>query len=103
MDHHQQQGQNAALTYRHFGISQSAVLTKLGTFALEFLKDTMLSEALYRAAVRWEPHDPIALTNLARFLVRVMYQESLGEARRLLQKAQNFADRRFNWWRAVLS
>lgn len=85
------------------GINQSGVLTRLGTFAADFLNNEELAAALYQAAVRLGPRDPIALTNLARFLIRTGDTDSLRYARRLLQKAQSFADRRFRWWRSVLS
>lgn len=85
------------------GINQSAVWTRLGTFAGRFLEDVPLAETLYRAAIRMDPHDAIALTNLARVLVRHGGPRAEQEARRLIQKAQNFADRRFTWWRAVLA
>ncbi len=85
------------------GIDQSAVWTRLGTFVGRFLDDPSLAEGLYRAAVRLDPHDAIALTNLARFLVSHGGPGSDQEARRLIQKAQNFADRRFTWWRTVLT
>lgn len=85
------------------GIDQSAVWTRLGTFVGRFLGDVPLAEGLYRTAIRLDPHDAIALTNLARFLVRHGGPDARQEARRLIQKAQNFADRRFTWWRAVLA
>lgn len=85
------------------GIDQSAVWTRLGTFASRFLGNQELAEGLYRTATRLDPHDAIALTNLARFLVRHGSASAGNEARRLIQKAQNFADRRFTWWRAVLA
>ncbi len=85
------------------GLNQSAVWTILGTYSLKFLDDPYLTEVLYRTAIRLDRHNPVALTNLARFLVRRGTQESLTEAGRLLQKAQNFADRRFTWWRVVLA
>jgi hypothetical protein len=83
------------------GINQSAVWTLLGTFVWRFHQDLELTEILYRTAVRLSPHNPIALTNLARFLIRKKDTASLQEARRLLQTAHQFADRRFCWWRAV--
>jgi hypothetical protein len=85
------------------GMDQSAVWTRLGTFASRFLDNEQLAEALYRAAVRLNPQDAIALTNLARHLTRKEDSTSLQEAERLLLKAQNFADRRFVWWRHVLA
>ena len=75
--------------------------TLLGTYAARFMNDTELAEILYRAAVRLNRHNAIASTNLARFLLRHGGRESLNEARRLLQTAQQFSDRRFGWWRAV--
>lgn len=83
------------------GINDGSVWTSLGTFIYKFLRDNELAEALYRNAVKLDPKDPVALTNIARFLVRKGDRASLDEARRQLQKAQNFADRRFTWWRAV--
>jgi tetratricopeptide (TPR) repeat protein len=85
------------------GIDQSPVWTRLGTYVWRFRKDSELAEALYRTAIRLDPHDAIAITNLARFLIRRGKEQDLQEARRLLQKAQNFADRRFTWWRTVIS
>lgn len=83
------------------GINRGAVWTLLGTYAARFMNDTELAEILYRAAVRLNRHNAIASTNLARFLLRHGGRESLNEARRLLQTAQQFSDRRFGWWRAV--
>jgi hypothetical protein len=83
------------------GIDQSAVWTRLGTFVGRFHGDFSLAEELYRTATRLDQHDAIALTNLARFLATHGGASSQQEARRLVQKAQNFADRRFTWWRSV--
>jgi len=85
------------------GIDQASVWTRLGTFARRFLEDENLAETLYREAVRIDSKDPVALTNLARFLIVFRGAPAHQEARRLLQRAQNFADRRFIWWRAVLA
>ena len=84
------------------GISDSSALTRLGTFSNRFLHNNDLAEALYRAAVRLNSHDPIAQTNLARFLVKRGNPADLREAERIIQLAQSFADRRFSWWRPVL-
>jgi hypothetical protein len=87
------------------GIEDGSTLSKLGTFAIVFLKNNELAESLYRAAVRSDPHNANVLTNLARFLVhyRANDNTSIREAKSLLQKAQNFADRRFKWWKIVQS
>lgn len=85
------------------GISDSSALTRLGTFANRFLQNSEISEALYRAAVKNNPQDHVALTNLARILVRKGSSSSFNEAKRLLQQAQTFSDRRFRWWRNVLA
>jgi tetratricopeptide (TPR) repeat protein len=86
------------------GIENCGVWTRLGTYAKTFLKDINLSELMYRAAIRIDPTNPIALTNLARLLINEFDDnDSLVEAKRLIQKAKNFADRRFCWWRQVLS
>lgn len=84
------------------GVTDSASLTRLGTFSYRFLNNLGLTEALYRTAVRMDPHDPIAQTNLARFLVKRGDPADLQEAKRVIQLAQSFADRRFPWWRPVL-
>ena len=84
------------------GMDQSAVWTRLGTFVLTFMKDRQFAKALYRTAESLGPNDPVALTNLARLLVSMNTNEGRLEAERLLQRAQNFADRRFIWWRVVL-
>jgi hypothetical protein len=52
----------------------------------------------YGVALRLEPHNPIAATNLARLLLKTD-DPDLSEIERLLQRAQMFADRRFTWWR----
>jgi len=83
------------------GIQSGIVLTRLGTFAKDFLKDTELGGALYRQAQRLSPNDPIVLTNLARFLLDEGSSRDHVEIERLLQKAANFADRRFTWWRVL--
>lgn len=84
------------------GVNSGAALTRLGTFANRFLENEILAESLYRAAVRSDFHDPVAQTNLARFLVKRGEESDLREARRVLQLAQSFSDRRFHWWRYVL-
>ncbi len=80
------------------GINDSGVWTRLGTLANDFLKDDKLAERLYRTAVKLRGRDAIACTNLARFLSA---RGEYDEARRLVQRASQFADRRFTWWRAV--
>lgn len=93
--------QDTALLGFSLGVDESGILTRLGTFARTFLDDNELAESLYRAATRANPHDAVAQTNLARFLVRT--GGSLTEAERAIQRAQTFADRRFTWWRPVLA
>jgi tetratricopeptide (TPR) repeat protein len=83
------------------GLDSSAVWTRLGTFALNMMDDVPLAEQLYETAVRLGPRDPIALTNMARLLLLKGEPSRFQEAQRLLQRASNFADRRFRWWRAV--
>jgi hypothetical protein len=84
------------------GVTDSSALTRLGTFSNRFLNNSELAEALYRAAVRMNPHDPVAQTNLARFLVKRGEPADLREADRVIQLAKTFADRRFSWWRPLL-
>lgn len=83
------------------GVTDSSSLTRLGSFSNRFLNNRDLAEALYRAAVRMNPHDAIAQTNLARHLLQRGDPADLREAERVLQLAQTFADRRFSWWRPV--
>ena len=84
------------------GLNDGSVWTSLGTFIYKFLRDEELARNLYRYAIRLDPKDPVALTNLARLLVREGKDAAaLQQARRLLQKAATFADRRFIWWRSV--
>jgi tetratricopeptide (TPR) repeat protein len=85
------------------GMDQSAVWTRLGTFARMFMGDDQLAEALYRTAIQMNPHDAVALTNLARQLISKDDDPALAEAKKLLSRAQNCADRRFFWWRHVLA
>jgi tetratricopeptide (TPR) repeat protein len=85
------------------GIDNCGVWTRLGTYAKMFMEDIDLSESMYRAAIRIDPRNPIALTNLARLLVNEYDdEESLSEAKRVIQKASNYANKRFCWWRQVL-
>jgi Restriction endonuclease len=83
------------------GIDDSRVITQLGTFAKRFGQNADLAEALYRVAIRLRGTDAIALTNLARLLVERGSTFDLQEASRLVQKAAQFSDRRFSWWRTV--
>jgi len=83
------------------GIQNGIVLTRLGTFAKDFMKDTELAGALYRQAERLSPNDPVVLTNLARFLLDMDSSKDNVEVERLLQRAASFADRRFTWWRVL--
>src|SRR5439155_5809137 len=70
------------------GINDGSVWTSLGTFIYKFLNDEKLAEHLYRNAVTLDPRDPVALTNMARLLVRKGDPASVREARRLLRRAQ---------------
>lgn len=81
------------------GIDDGAVVSRLGTYVRRFLNDNDFAEVLYRLAIRLNPRDPVALTNLARLLITS--GKDLIEAEHLLKRAQNFGDRRFLWWREV--
>jgi hypothetical protein len=83
------------------GINQSSTWTLLGTIIWEFLKDTELAEKLYRGAISLNKKDCIALTNLARLLVRERDASELPEATSLIASASNFSDRRFYYWREI--
>jgi hypothetical protein len=65
--------------------------------------DLEFAEVLYRAAIRIDQHDAIALTNLARLIIEAGDTSRMAEAERLLLRAQNFSDRRFTWWRPLLA
>ncbi|MBI3415292.1 MAG: restriction endonuclease [Verrucomicrobia bacterium] len=83
------------------GINESSVWTSLGSYAKKFIADKNLSEVLYRGAVQLDGHNPVALTNLARFLIENGSEQALVEARKCLQKASTFSEKRFRWWRTV--
>lgn len=85
------------------GIDSSATLSRLGTYAYDFLDDQELAEGLYRAALHINSCDVVALTNLARLLIADGNPACLQEADRLLQPAAQFSNRRFRWWRVVRS
>lgn len=82
------------------GIDDGSVWNKLGTFTNDFLDKPRLAMRFYQQALRINPHDPVALTNLARVLI---LEGEGGEADRLLQRAASHSNRRFHWWRAVRS
>jgi hypothetical protein len=84
------------------GITEGPALTKLATLVHDVLRDVALAGDLYEVAERLSPIDAVVLTNRARFLVELGDEESLRTARRLLQRAESSADRRFTWWRTVL-
>lgn len=81
------------------GITQSAVLTRLGTFAWRFTRDLRLAENLYRAAIKVRSTDAVALTNLARFLIE--NKRGVDEAQRLLSRVEAIASTGFTWWRQL--
>lgn len=85
------------------GITDSNVITKLGTFILTFTEDSILAGRLYNLAVRINPKNPIALTNWARYCLHYDPGIPREDLERLLQKASTYSDRRFQWWRVVLN
>lgn len=83
------------------GIEQSGTWNKLGTFAKRYLKDSTLAISLYQVALRLNPSNAVAMTNLSRALLHIGTSESISEAERWISKAASCADRRFKWWRNV--
>lgn len=83
------------------GIDQSSVWTSLGTFARRYLRDESLAEVFYRTAMKLDPRNPVALTNLARLLVLQGNESRWIEADQLLHLASSYSDRRYVWWRSV--
>jgi len=86
------------------GLTDPALLTRIATFEWEVRGEPDVALAIYEAAVQSPDgqHNPVALTNLARFLiVERPGPESFERARRELQKAAHSADRLFTWWRDV--
>ncbi len=86
-----------------FGVNDGSVWNKLGTFAYDFLDDLELAEKLYRVAIKLSPKDPISLSNLARLLIIKDGELEKSEAKSLINKAKDYSDRRFKWWRVVRS
>lgn len=84
------------------GIHQSAIWNKLGTYANTFLKNEKLTMSLYRTAIKMNPSNFIALTNLAKLLVLKGGKKNIDEASWLISRVQNLADKRFRWWRPVM-
>ncbi len=83
------------------GIAESSTWNKLATFAIDFLEDTNLAISLYQVALRIQPLNAVAMTNLARALLSRGEKESINEANILISKAASCASRRFRWWRNV--
>lgn len=83
------------------GIGKSSIWNKLGTFAKGFLEDLDLAISMYRIALRLNPSNAVAMTNLSSALLQVGTLASTQEAERWISKAASCADRRFRWWRSV--
>ncbi len=85
-----------------FGLNNGAVWTRLGTFVWTFYDDKKTAQALYEFAVKLNPCNPVALTNLARFYLVEDTEYSTIEVEKLLHKAGSYANRRFRWWKDIL-
>lgn len=83
------------------GIEKSSIWNKLGTFANRYLEDIDLAISMYHIALRLNPSNSVAMTNLSRTLLNVGTSASAQEAERWISKAASCADRRFRWWRNV--
>jgi hypothetical protein len=58
---------------------------------------------MYEFAEKLSPQNPVVLTNLARFYIKENVDISEVAIERLLQRANNYSDRRFRWWKLVWS
>lgn len=83
------------------GIDKSSIWNKLGTFAKRFLDDLDLAISMYRTALRLNPANAVAMTNLSSALLQMGTLADTQEAQRWISKAASCADRRFRWWRSV--
>jgi|GEM_PF-1912425 len=84
------------------GVAESSSWNRLGTFISAFIKDDKLAISLYREAIKLNPNNAIALTNLARSICNSNNTlDNLYEAERLISKAASFSSPRFRWWRNV--
>lgn len=83
------------------GIADSSVWNKLGTFIKDFLGDSSLAITMYKEALRLNPSNAVAMTNLAQALLDIDTLQSIQDAERWISKAASCADRRFRWWRNV--
>jgi len=84
------------------GIDDSRIWNKLGTFAINFLKDLNLGLKMYDVALNLNPKNPIVLTNISRTLLKTnLDQSKLEKAEYLISKAASASTFRFQWWRKV--
>ena len=83
------------------GINKSSIWNILGTYAKRFLDDLSLAISMYRTALKLNPSNAVAMTNLSRALLEQGTLEHAREAQRWISKAASCADRRFRWWRSV--
>jgi|GEM_PF-6330865 len=84
------------------GINDSAVWNAIGTYFARNVGDRDAARRCYELAIRIQPRNAVAHTNLARLLVRHEGgPEALLAADDHLDKAARFADRSFRWWREV--
>lgn len=84
------------------GIDDASVWNKLGTFAITFLNDLELGLKMYEAALKFNPSNPIVLTNMARALLKGEIDEhTLQKAEYYISKAAVSSNFRFQWWRQV--
>lgn len=83
------------------GITESSTWNKLGTFFYNFFQDLDLAVFMHREALRLNPVNAVAMTNLAQRLLNLGTNEAIREADRWISKAASCADRRFRWWRNV--
>lgn len=84
------------------GIDDASTWNKLGTFAVTFLDDNDLALRMYKAALHFNPSNPIVLTNLSRTLLKNTIDETtLEDAEYYISKAASASTFRFQWWRQV--
>jgi DNA-binding winged helix-turn-helix (wHTH) protein/tetratricopeptide (TPR) repeat protein len=85
----------------YLGLDDAMVWNALGTYAKRFAGDVSLATSCYETALRRDPGNPYARTNLARNLLDDASPDRVAAARRHIEAAAKRADWSFVWWRPV--
>jgi tetratricopeptide (TPR) repeat protein len=84
------------------GIDDASIWNKLGTFSIKFLDDLELGIKMYDVALHFNPKNSIALTNMARALLKTdLTEEGLKNVEYYISRASSASTFRFQWWRQV--